>query len=458
MDNKRILIIDDDPAVVTLLKYHLKKERYTIHSAASGESGLNLVQQISPHLVFQDVRLPGIGGIELLTKIKEIDPHIPVILITAFGGVKLAVESIKKGAYDFLTKPINADELKISVKNALTANSMQKEIKNLQSRLNEKFDFSEVIGKSHVIRNVLKQVRIVAPTQLTVILQGDSGTGKELFANLIHQKSARSKGRFVAIDCGAIPDTLVESELFGYEKGAFTGANSRKSGEFELADQGTLFLDEITNLPPAAQAKLLRVIQERKVRRIGSTKSIEVDVRLIAASNIKLLDAVNDGKFREDLYHRLNEFYITLPPLKDRIDDVPILAEHFLKTSNKELKKNIDGFTPEALKMLLNYHWSGNVRELKNVIRRAVLLAESNSITPSEIMINYSSVSGELDLINEMDAGLSSKEITSKISKKVEREIIKNALIKTGGNKTKAAAILKITRMTLYTKIKEFGL
>ncbi len=455
---KKILIIDDDPSVITLIKYHLEKEHYKIESAETGEQGLKLIDYYLPDLVFQDVRLPGISGVKLLQQIKSINPHLPVILITAYGGVKLAVESIKKGAFDFLTKPINSEELKISVRNALLTSNLQQEVKSLKSRLDDRYDFSNVIGHSNSIKHIIKQVKIVAPTQLTVILQGDSGTGKELFANLIHQNSNRKYYPFVAVDCGAIPDTLVESELFGYEKGAFTGAVSRKEGEFEQANGGTLFLDEITNLPTPAQAKLLRVIQEKKVKRVGGIKSKEIDVRIIAATNLRLSDAVYAGHFREDLFHRLNEFSINLPTVNERKDDIPLLAEYFIEMANKELKKKVIGLSPNAIKKLLDYHFPGNVRELKNMMRRAVLMTESALIDVDNILFDTFESREKNDFQTDMEKGLSPKEIALKMKKQIESEMIKKVLKETAGNKTKAAKILKITRMTLYSKIKEYDL
>ena len=455
---KKILIIDDDPSVVTLIKYHLEKEHYRIESAETGEKGLKLINEYIPDLVFQDVRLPGISGVKLLEKIKSESPHLPVILITAYGGVKLAVESIKKGAFDFLTKPINGEELKISVRNALMTSNLQQEVKSLQSRLDNRYDFSNVIGQSNAIKHIIKQVKIVAPTQLTVVLQGDSGTGKELFANLIHQNSPRKNFAFIAVDCGAIPDTLMESELFGYEKGAFTGAVSRKEGEFELANGGTLFLDEITNLPTSAQAKLLRVLQEKKVRKIGGTKSIDIDVRIIAATNLNLSDAVRSGNFREDLFHRFNEFSMHLPTLNERKDDIPLLADYFINEANKELHKNILGLSPNAVKRLLEYQYPGNVRELKNMMRRAVLMSDSEYIDVENIMFNSSECDKKSDFQADVENGLSPKEIAQKMKKQIESEMIKKVLKETGGNKTRAAKILKMTRMTLYSKIKEYNL
>ena len=320
------------------------------------------------------------------------------------------------------------------------------------------------MGKSPEITKVLKQVELIAPTDMSVIIQGKSGTGKEVIANLIHQKSDRKSSPFIPIDCGAIPDTLVESELFGYEKGAFTGATANKRGKFEVASEGTLLLDEVANLPPAAQAKLLRVLQEKKIQRVGSTKPINIDVRIIVATNLNLSDAVKEGKFRDDLFHRLNEFKIVLPLLRERKDDIPVLAEQFLKESNIELKKDIQGFTKEALKLLLAYSWPGNVRELKHVVKRAVLLEENDNITPEvlklEITPQPTSYKESLDNYFQMifKEGFTLSAITSKVSNEMEREIIKKILVKVKYNKSKAARILGIDRNTLYSKLKNLGI
>jgi len=453
-----ILIIDDENTVATLIKYHLKKESYHILYANNGELGLEILHDNPIHLVLQDVRLPGISGLELLRKIRDLNPEIPVIMMTAYGGIQLAVDSIKEGAYDFLTKPINPDALKISVRNAINTHTLKKQVDTLQTRLKEKYDFSKVIGASPTILQVLKQIKIVAPTLLTVILQGESGSGKELFANLIHQNSKRKNYPFVAIDCGAIPDTLVESELFGYEKGAFTGALTQKPGEFEIADKGTIFLDEITNLPHSAQAKLLRVIQERKVRRVGGLKSIDIDVRIIVATNIKLSEAVKKGDFREDLFHRLNEFFISIPPLRERKDDIPLLAEHFLKKANTELNKSVQGFSPESIKILMQHQWMGNIREFKNTVRKAVLLTEGKLIPAQNIIINKLTSFTDINYYEEIKNGLSMKDVTSKIVHQIEKELLQKALLESGGNKSKTAKILQIDRMTLYAKLKDYDL
>jgi len=311
------------------------------------------------------------------------------------------------------------------------------------------------MGESPQIKQVLKQIKIIAPTNMTVILQGESGTGKELIAQMIHQKSPRKNNPFIAIDCGAIPDTLAESELFGHEKGAFTGADAQKEGRFEEANGGTLFLDEITNLSTTTQRKLLRVIQERRLQHIGGKRSIKIDVRIIVATNINLSGAVRRGKFREDLFHRLNEFHISLPPLRERKEDIPHLAMRFLKEGNQELNKKTEGFSSDVMKLFLNYPWPGNVREFKNVVRKAVLLCDFNHIKPEHVSLDNIAPSKKPEFQQDLDKGVSLKEITKKATRQIEKKVIKQALTKAGGNKSKTAKILKIDRMTLYSKIKE---
>ncbi|MCK4956532.1 MAG: sigma-54-dependent Fis family transcriptional regulator [Candidatus Cloacimonetes bacterium] len=334
-------------------------------------------------------------------------------------------------------------------------NKLSAEVDSLNSKQSEEAKMSKTVGNSPAIRRVLDQIYMVAPTSMTVILQGESGTGKELFSSLIHQRSTRSKNEYLALDCGAIPDSLIESELFGYEKGAFTGAISRKQGVFERANGGTLLLDEITNLNQSAQTKLLRVLQERKFTRISGTKSISFDVRIIAASNIKISEAVKKGAFRLDLYHRLNEFQVDLPLLCERLDDIPVLAKYYLLQTNIELNKQISSFTLPAMKKLISYRWPGNVRELRNIVRRAVLFCSGDVIDLEHIILNEILENIDQTYIEQIESGKGLKEIISDVSKRIERNLINYALEKTKGNKSKAANFLQIERMTLYSKLKE---
>jgi len=456
-----ILVVDDNENMQFILSNILREKGYEVQCTGNGLDAIRKVKAREPDLVLLDIRLPGKSGPEVLKILKELNKDIIVIMITAYGDVKSAVETIKAGAYDYITKPFDNEELVHTIKRALKTNSLNKEVKILRRKLNEQAEIDKVMGNSPEIRKILKQVELVSPTNISVIIQGKSGTGKEVIANMIHQKSSRSENAFIAVDCGAIPETLVESELLGYEKGAFTGADTHKKGEFELADGGTIFLDEISNLPLAAQAKLLRVLQERKLRRIGGSKTINVDIRIIVATNLNLIEMVKDGTFREDLFHRLNEFKIQLPLLMKRQDDLPILAAEFLREANEELGKNIAGFSAEALNILMDYSWPGNIRELKHTIRRSVLLCESEMIQPGllkfEASFDPEGSDGE-DLHDSMNRILDGKctlsDIITNLNNETERKIITRILEEVKYNKSKAAKMLGIDRNTLYAKLK----
>ena len=452
---ERILVVDDDKDLRFNLSSILKDEGYNVLAVEDGREALKAVQRNCPNLVLLDIRLPGMDGMKILEKLKRIYKDLIIIMLTAYSDVKDAVKAMKLGAFDYVTKPFDNVELILIVKNSLQTQYLSREIEELRRKLGEKKPIEETMGDSPQIKQVLKQVEIIARTDMTVIIQGASGTGKELIAQLIYQKSLRKDKPFVAIDCGAIPETLVESELFGYERGAFTGAEERRKGKFEQANAGTLLLDEITNLSEAVQMKLLRVIQERRLQHLGGKRDISIDVRIIVASNVNLSEAVRAGKFRDDLYHRLNEFQIELPKLTERKDDIPILAKYFLDEANSEFNKKVNGISPEAMKFLLNYPWPGNVRELRNIIRRAVLLAESDSIEPGNFSPDNLKLYGEkMDVTQPLDKGVSFEEIT----KETEKDLIKSALERSGGNKIKAAEILKMNKKTLYRKIKSLQL
>lgn len=461
----KIVVIDDNKNMQIILKNILADEGYQIQAAASGRDGLNLVKSVQPDLVLLDIRLPNMNGMQVLKKIKEFDPEILVIMITAFGDIKTAVEAMKLGAYDYVTKPFVNEELIMNIEKALQTSQLSREVRSLRSRLKDVQQKPHLSGESQQIKRVIKQINLISTTDMSVIIQGKSGTGKEIVAQMIHQKSSRREFPFVPIDCGAIPDTLVESELFGYEKGAFTGANSSKKGKFEAADKGTLFLDEITNMPASAQAKLLRVLQDRSINRIGSTKQIPVDVRIVVATNLNIIDVVNAGEFREDLFHRLNEFLISLPQLSERKEDITLLADEFLQDANNELGKHIMGISPEALKKMLSYHWPGNVRELKHLIKRAVLMEDQETIS-SENLQQQLSIIERNDDISNIDAyyqkiingEISLADITSRITSKIEKEIINRLLLDVKFNKSKAARILDIDRNTLYNKMKSLDI
>ena len=457
----KIVIVDDNKNMQIILQNLLHDEGYEVISTYSGKDGLMAIIEQSPDLVLLDIRLPEMNGIDILQQITKLKKEILVIMITAYGDVETAVETMKLGAYDYITKPFVNEELKLVIRKALNTNELKQEIKILRQQLKIKKSDDIQMGNSIAIMHILKLVDLVATTDMSVIIQGKSGTGKEVIAKLIHKKSKRKNKAFIPIDCGAIPDTLVESELFGYQKGAFTGAVSSKKGKFETANGGTLFLDEITNLSPSAQAKILRVIQEKKITKIGGTEPINIDVRIIVATNLNIIKAVQENNFRDDLFHRLNEFTISLPSLKDRKDDIPIITKQFLKEANIELEKNIIGFSPEAMTILESYSWPGNVRELKHVIKKAVLLEENDHITPNVLDLEFGQTNKNpfkesLDKYYEMitSEGSSISDITAIVSAEMERILIKRILVETKYNKSKAARILGIDRNTLYSKLK----
>lgn len=445
----KILIVDDNKFIRYTLTTLLEDADYRCTQVADGFAAIKEIKETFYDLVILDMKLPGLTGKEIFFEIKKTDPDVPIIFLTAFGDIKDAVDLMKKGAYHYVTKPFNNDEILILINKAIENRYLNKEINILRKRLDEGSD--QIIGKSPEMNAVFNQVNIVAPTDLTVVIHGESGTGKEVIANLIHQKSERSKGPFIAVDCGAIPETLIESELFGHEKGAFTGADNMKQGKFELANNGTIFLDEITNLSDANQVKLLRVIQERKLTRLGGKVNIPINIRIIAASNIRLAEFVNTKRFRHDLYYRLNEYNIDLPALRARISDIPLFATFFIDKCNKEFNKDVHSLSEDAMQELMDYDWPGNVRELRNIIRRAVLMAAGETITtiqiPKEINYNLEKDSDSLTQGNLEDS-----------KKNIEKEFILNALKETGGNKSKAAKLLNINERTFYRKLKLYNL
>lgn len=448
----KILVVDDDVEIQKLLTKILTASGYQPVIIGEGKKVLEQISKISPDLVLLDLKLPGIDGLKILEEIKKINPNLVVIIITAYGDVPSAVKAMKLGAYDFIDKPFTQDELVGLIKKALQTKNLYREMESLKKKFYHP-DTEEIIAESPAIKKILEKINIVTPTNMTVIIEGESGTGKELLAHLIHQRSLRKAKPFVAIDCGAIPETLVESELFGYEKGAFTGADSQKIGQFEKADEGTLFLDEIANFSDAVQMKFLRVLEEKKLLRLGGQEYIGFDVRIIVASNVSLIEAVHEGKFREDLFHRLNEFLIMVPALRERREEIPFLANHFLQEANLEFDKKIENISTEAMKFLESYPWPGNIRQLKNVVRKVVLVAGSGSTEIKEISAEL------LESQAEVQEMLLVKQGSLKAaSAGLELQMIKEALEKTGGNKAEAARILNISRKTLYRKMRELNL
>lgn len=452
----RILLVDDDLSFCIMLKAFLEKKGFQVQEAFSASEASRLIREQKFDVMLTDYRLPEKDGLELLTELKQMSPQTSVILMTAYADIRMAVKAIKLGAYEYVTKPVNPDEILLNIQGALKKSGAQEKAEEetakgeVTSSLVGGFEFVE--GGSTDAMRIREYVDLVAPTNMSVIIQGESGTGKEYVARLIHQKSLRHGKPFVAIDCGALSNELAGSEFFGHLKGSFTGAITDKTGQFEAANGGTLFLDEIGNLTYEVQVKLLRAIQERKIRKIGSNKDVEVDVRIITASNEDLMQAVQKGSFREDLYHRLNEFSLHVAPLRQRKDDILLFSKFFLDKANGELGKDIEGFSDNVKEVFLRYSWPGNLREMKNVIKRAVLLTRSGLVQtnalPSEILSQPEKQSTD----EAQDEGL--KALTGK----TEKELIMATLEKVKYNKSKAAQLLNIDRKTLYNKLKQFDI
>ncbi|HEX9902602.1 MAG TPA: sigma-54 dependent transcriptional regulator [Acidobacteriota bacterium] len=448
-ETPRVLIIDDDPAILDSCGQVLRREGYAVQEARDGRGGLALFSAESFHLILLDLKLPGMDGLEVLRRIKDISPETAVIMITGYASIETAVEAVKLGAFDYLSKPFTPEEFRVATRRALNGRKMLIENLYLRRELESKGEFDLVVGKSRAMARVLDVVRQVSPAESTVLITGESGTGKELIAREIHRHSLRRNAAFVVVDCGALVETLFESELFGHVKGSFTGAHETKHGRFEVADGGTIFLDEISNISLNIQAKLLRVIQEREVTRIGSSRPIKVDVRILAATNEKLEDLVRKGKFREDLFYRLSVVPIHLPPLKERREDIPLLVEHFLQKYNKRAKKNVTSVTSRAIKALQDYDWPGNIRELENTVERAVVLSKTDLIELEDLV--YHGISAGSQSLGPIDGRFRTLE-------EVEKEYIRAVLRAQYGNKSKAAEILGIDRKTLWAKIKKYSL
>ncbi len=452
----RILVVEDKESMRRMLKETLEGAGYSVTEASDGQEAIKLISILRFDLILTDLRLPKKDGMAVLKATREVDPQSPVILMTAYGDIETAVRAMKEGAYDFIPKPFDSDYLLFLIERALERQRLLAENLILREEFAAKLGFPKIVGVSRGIREVSSLVQKVASSPATVLLMGESGTGKELFARAIHQMSERRVRPFIAINCAAIPETLLESELFGHEKGAFTGAVSLKQGKFELADGGSLFLDEIGDLSLAVQAKLLRVLQDGSFERVGGTKTIRVDVRIIAATNTDLALAVKERRFREDLFFRLNVFPVTIPPLRERPEDVPPLVEHFLTKFNSEMRKNIKGISPEALQVLKEYHWPGNVRELQNFVERAVILCQGTQLLPEQFPLSYKKEPEARDLRISLHGSL--HEVSTRASHLAEKVLIQRTLEETHGNKARAADILQVSYKTLLNKIKEYGI
>jgi two-component system response regulator HydG len=455
LKTSKILIVDDDPGHLTTLKTITKSWGYTVETANDGVVAVDLVKSGPVDLILMDVRMTNMSGIEALGQIKDYNPSIPVIIMTAYSSVESAVEALKSGAYDYLIKPLDFEVLKLTIERASEHAGLKAENRALKEHLRSDYDIANIIGRSQPMKKLMDMMSMVAPSEATVLITGESGTGKELIARSLHFNSPRKEKPLVVVNCASITETLLESELFGHEKGAFTGADKRREGRFMQANHGTIFLDEIGETSPTMQAKLLRVLQEKEVQRVGSGETIKVDVRIVAATNRNLEADVANGRFREDLFYRLNVMNLNVPPLKERQEDIPLFAQHFLKKFADKNRKTVKGFVPLAVDMLLNYDWPGNVRELENAIERAVILLTGEYITEKQLPLNITKKYPDLSTspiaaAPVMDGTRSMEEI--------EKEAILATLKASGGNKSETARRLGITRKTLHNKLKNYGL
>lgn len=465
MKNKHlILVVDDELSVRTVLKALLKREGYEVETAADGEEAIDKVKSLQPAMVIMDIRMPNKDGMEAFREIREIDKNIHVLMMTAFAAVETAVEAMKLGAFDYIIKPFNNDEMKILVKRAMQLQDLKDEVKVLHRELNNSYLLDKMITNSLNMMHLYKLIGKVSQTNATVLISGESGTGKELVANTIHYNSHRKTGPFIKINCGALPENLLESELFGHEKGAFTGAFQKKVGRFEAAEHGTIFLDEIGEISPALQVKLLRVLQEHEFERVGGNVTIKADFRVVAATNKDLKSMVEKGEFREDLYYRLNVVSLRVPPLRERKEDIKLLANFFLQKFSQENHREMITFDEEAIKVMENYPWPGNVRELQNLVERSVIMSngpiifsedllQGSSLTDEKSAAGFSTESQHVrDSLPELENGQTLRDLI----KKLEQSVIENKLKENQGNKMKTAKDLGISRRALLYKIQEY--
>ncbi len=459
MDHERILVVEDDASMGFFLSEAMRKQGYQVDVVASGEEALERIAQGRFNLVILDLKLPSMDGMEVLANIKMTNPELVVIMITAHGSKDIAIEAIRKGAYDYFTKPFDINEMRVVVKRALEREHLQDELRQLRETVEKRRGFYNIVGNSKGMRDVFDMAETVFDNDVTVLITGESGTGKELIAEAIHYNSPRRAKPFVKLNCVAIPETLLESELFGYEKGAFTGATRQKLGKFELANHGTLLLDEIGDMTLATQAKLLRVLQERELERVGGVNPIKVDVRIIASTNQDLAQLVKEQRFREDLYFRLNVLPIHIPPLRERREDIPLLLDHFINLSNTKLHTDVEGFSDDAMDLLINYSWPGNVRELENVVQRAVILSKERVIQEWNLPPDIRRQSKEAFFdIEKLEADLPLNEKVEMLVAEVEKSLILQVLDKVEWKRERAASLLRISLKTLYNKMSKYGL
>ena len=455
-NKKRLLIIDDEANMRHMLSTVLKKAAYQVETAADGAEGLEMIQQSRYDFILCDIKMPKMDGMKFLKLSRDRIGAATVIMMSAYGSIDTAIEAMKSGAYDYISKPFKTDEVYLTLKKAEERESLKAENRLLKERIQKiagDYNFGKMVAKSKAMQSVFQLASKVAQYKTTVLIVGDSGTGKELIARGIHYGGMRAAGPLIPVNCGGIPESLLESELFGYKKGAFTGADRNKNGLFQEAEGGTIFLDEIGELPLSLQVKLLRVLQENEVRPVGDSKSLQIDVRVIAATSKNLEEEVKKGSFREDLYYRLNVMTVKIPPLCERTEDIPILCKHFIGRFNEILDKDISGLAPDAMARLLEYHWPGNVRQLENVIERAMVIADDSLLLPEHFtaeLIQKDRHTPQDTLIE----GLSLKDA----QKVVEKKLITRALDETGGNRTRAARLLEISHPSLLTKIKAYGI
>lgn len=448
-----ILVVDDDQAHRTMLRTLLSGWGYKIVEADDGQVAIEKVHEQAFDMILMDIRMLKVSGLEALDGIKTYNPAIPIIIMTAYSSVETAVEALKKGAYDYLTKPLDFDELRLAMERAMDHSQLKEENRLLRETLGSNFDRQNIIGRSTAMVKLLETVAQVAPSEATVLITGDSGTGKELIAGAIHFNSPRKDGSFVKVNCAAITETLLESELFGHEKGAFTGAHRLKEGRFRQADGGSLFLDEVSEMSLGMQVKLLRALQEREITRVGGEEVIKVDVRVIAATNKDLIQEIESERFREDLYYRLNVVTLNVPLLRERKEDIPLLAQHFLSTFAEKNRKQIKGFTPQAMDQLLKYDWPGNVRELMNAVERAVVLSRAEYLDEQDLPLVIK------DALSDEEKSPSRYGVPADLPlEDVEKATILKTLESTDGNKSEAARRLGITRKTLHKKLKKYGM
>jgi two-component system response regulator AtoC len=449
-----VLIIDDEPGLRQTVSLILADEGYEVHTASDGEEGLAKALEVQPDLILCDVRMPRLTGIEFLEKYRTANGTAMVVVMTAYGGMEMAIQAMKKGAYDYIQKPFSPDQLVLTLKKAEERETLRREVTRLREEVGADRRYRQIVARSPAMTKALEVAAKVAKHPSPVLITGESGTGKELVARLIHDESDRARGPFIPVNCGAIPENLLESELFGYTRGAFTGADRDKPGLFEAASGGTLLLDEIGDMPVTLQVKLLRVLQESEIRRLGDTRARTVDVRLVASTNKDLDEEVRLGDFRRDLYYRIAVVPIHLVPLRQRRDEIPLLVTHFIEQYNRKLKLDIRGIEADAMKILLDYPWPGNVRELENTIERALVLSDGPKIKADDLPTNITSPIVALDSPDLPDDELSVK----KHSSILEKRLIKQALERTGGNKTRAADLLELSSRALLYKIREYGL